>query len=83
MPPRLPENQRDRDALADLTWAVLYAAKIRDNLKGLPTVFRKSRTGPALTERAALLRQQLHSASDTVDALRKMSGLGPPRPNRS
>jgi hypothetical protein len=83
VPPRLPENQLTGDALADLTWAVLYAGRVRDNLVGLTPALRKARMRAELTENAALLRLQLEGASRTSAKLRKMSGLGPRRPNRS
>ena len=83
MAPRLPEKQLAGDALADLTWAVLYAGQIRDNLVGLTPALRKTRTSAALTENAALLRLQLEGASRTSAKLRKISGLGPRRSNRS
>ena len=74
---RLPEKPLAGDALADLTWAALYAGKIRDNLKGLTPVFRKTRTRTELTENAALLRLQLQGANRTSAMLRIMSGLEP------
>jgi hypothetical protein len=74
---RLPEKPLARDALADLTWAVLYAAKIRDSLKGLTPAFRKTRMITELTENAALLRLQLEGANRTSAKLRIMSGLEP------
>jgi hypothetical protein len=73
----VPEKQLARDALADLTWAVLYAGKIRENLKGLAPIFRKTQINVELTEDAALLRQQLEGASRTTAKLRKMIGLEP------
>jgi len=74
---RLPEKPLAGDALADLTWAALYAGKIRDNLKGLTPVFRKNRMRTELTENAALLRLQLQGANRTSAMLRIMSGLEP------
>jgi hypothetical protein len=81
--PRQPEKQVAGDALADLTWAVLYAGRIRDNMIGLTPALRKTQTSAALTENAALLRLQLEGANRTSAKLREMSGLGPRRPNRS
>ena len=73
----VPGKQLAGLALADLTWAVLYAGKIRENLKGLAPIFRKTQMSVELTEDAALLRQQLEGASRTSARLRKMSGLDP------
>jgi hypothetical protein len=73
----VPGKQLAGLALADLTWAVLYAGKIRENLKGLAPIFRKTQMNVELTEDAALLRQQLEGASRTSARLRKMSGLEP------
>ena len=60
------------DLVADLTWAELYTAKIRENLKILTPALKNTPTGVGLNESVALLRQQLESAHRTADKLRKM-----------
>jgi hypothetical protein len=60
------------DLVADLTWAELYTAKIRENLKILTPAIKKVSTTADLMQSAALLRQQLESANHTATELRKM-----------
>jgi hypothetical protein len=82
MTQRLLEKQLAGEALADLTWAVLYG-KIRDNLKEFTPVFTKTRMRVELKEDLALLPLQLEGASRTSAKLRKIGGLGPRRSSRS
>jgi hypothetical protein len=70
------------DLIADLTWAELYTAKIRETLKILTPAVKKISTRAEPLESAALLRQQLASANRTAAELRKMIGLEPRRTNR-
>lgn len=69
------------DLIADFTWAELYITNIRENLKIQTQAAKKSSTSLALTEPAALLRQQLEGANRTVAELRKMVRSEPRRFN--
>lgn len=58
----MPRKQTAHDLVADLTWAELYAADIRKDLKILIPAVKENLTRADLTESAALLRWQLESA---------------------
>jgi hypothetical protein len=60
------------DLVADLTWAELYTAKVRENLKILTPAVKNSAPSAELMESAALLRRQLESAHRTAAELIKM-----------
>jgi hypothetical protein len=75
-------NKPAAGLVADLTWAELYAARIRENLKILTPAVKKISTGAELRERAARLRQQLKSANRTAAELRNMIPLEPCGSNR-
>jgi hypothetical protein len=68
--------------IADLTWAELYAVRIRENLKILTPAVKRISTGAELTEPAARLRQQLKSANRTAAELTNMILLETRRSNR-
>jgi hypothetical protein len=67
------------DLIADLTWAELYTARIRESLKILTPVVKKTATKDEFTEGVARLRQQLESANRTAADLRKMLRVEPRR----
>ena len=79
----MARKEINRDAVADLTWAELYTAKIRENLRILTPAVKKTSTKPAFVESAVLLRQQLESANRTATELRKMLLLERRRTNRN
>jgi hypothetical protein len=60
------------DLIADLTWAELYTAKIREHLNLLSPAVKKTSTKSEMTESAALLRQQLANGYRTAAKLGKM-----------
>jgi hypothetical protein len=71
----MTKKRIDSDLVADLTWAELYTAKIRENLKVLTPAVKKKPTRTEALESAKLLRQQLESANRTANELRKMIGF--------
>jgi len=73
----MPIKQTSHDLVVDLTWADLYTANIRQDMKILIRTVKKVSTRAELTESAALLRQQLEKANCTAAELRKMLGLEP------
>ena len=73
--PNMLRKQTAQVLVADLTWADLYAASIRKDVKMLIPAVKKISTRADLTERAALLRQQLESAKGTTAELKKMTRL--------
>ena len=70
-------KQTAHDLVVDLTWADLYTANIRLDMKIFIRAVKKVSTSAELTESAALLRQQLEKANCTAAELRKMLGLEP------
>jgi hypothetical protein len=69
--PQMPTKQTAHDLVADLTWADLYAANIRKDVKMLIPAVKNISTRAGLAESAALLRRQLDSAKRTTDELKK------------
>ena len=65
----MPKKTLNNDLVADLTWAELYAAKIKENLKILISAVKKTPTRNDLIESTTLLRQQLESANRTIGEL--------------
>ncbi len=65
----MPKKIINNDLVADLTWAELYAAKIKENLKILISAVKKTPTRNDLIESTTLLRQQLESANRTIGEL--------------
>src|SRR5260370_31864123 len=70
-------NQTAHDLVVDLTWADLYTANIRLDMKIFIRAVKKVSTSAELTESAALLRQQLEKANCTAAELGKMLGDDP------
>jgi hypothetical protein len=66
----VPKKQPASDLVADLTWAQLYTAEIREGLKIVTPGVKRLPSGPELRESAALLRRQLESANRTIAKLR-------------
>jgi hypothetical protein len=81
--PNMPRKQTAQVLVADLTWADLYAASIRKDVKMLIPAVKKISTRADLTESAVLLRQQLESAKCTTAELKKMTRLEPGHSDRS
>jgi hypothetical protein len=76
----IKRDQPSTDLVADLTWADLYAGKIRQELKTLTPAAKKGSNSGELTTGAAKLRQQLEGAHRTVAELKILSAQpAPPR----
>ena len=71
----MADKQSVRDVVADLTWADLYATKLRKEIKGLIPIVKKLPIRPELVQNAKQLRKELENTNGTVASIKALAGF--------
>ena len=69
----MKHDLRSSDMVADLTWANLYARRIRQDLRALTPAVKKIPVSDELAEVVAKLRKELEGAHRTIAELIKLT----------
>jgi hypothetical protein len=71
----MPDQQSIRDVVADLTWAELYASKLRKEIKALIPSVKKLPIRPELAQNAKQLRKELENTNRTIAGFKALAGF--------
>jgi hypothetical protein len=71
----MADKQPIREVVADLTWAELYATKLRKEIKSLIPIVKKLPIRPELVQTAKQMRKELENTNGTVAGFKALAGF--------